>query len=103
MVIGKVLCALGLVVATTQPVPHIDNGPVGWDVYRHVDALGLPQDGAGSQQFSSFDRAGDNNDGFQGTYSCLRTTADGCPKAILGLFEKTDVVRYDRSRDLDDP
>ncbi|QUQ64621.1 glycoside hydrolase family 172 protein [Kutzneria sp. CA-103260] len=80
MVIGKVLSALGLIVATAAPVPvaHVDNGPVGWDVYRHVDALGLPQDGARSQQFSSFDRAGGNDDGFQGTYSCLRTTADGC-------------------------
>ncbi|EWM18497.1 glycoside hydrolase family 172 protein [Kutzneria sp. 744] len=81
--IGRVLCALGLAAMLTSPVSArpmsiVDNGPVGWDVYRHMDALGLPQDGARSRQFSSFDRTGGNEDGFNGTYSCLRTTADGC-------------------------
>lgn len=33
--------------------------------------------GAQTRQFSSFDRTGDNDDGFVGTYSCLRTEPDG--------------------------
>jgi hypothetical protein len=31
-----------------------------------------------TRQFSSFYRTGGNNDGFEGRYSCLRTTAQGC-------------------------
>ena len=54
------------------------NGPVGWDVYRHLDRLPELQTGVRTKQFSSFGRDGTNNDGFDGTYSCLRTTAAGC-------------------------
>lgn len=34
--------------------------------------------GVDTRQFSSFGRDGTNNDGFEGTYSCLRESADGC-------------------------
>ncbi|MDX6282928.1 MAG: hypothetical protein QOH03_3999, partial [Kribbellaceae bacterium] len=54
------------------------NGPVGWDVYRRLDRLPELQTGVRTKQFSSFGRDGTNNDGFDGTYSCLRTTAAGC-------------------------
>ncbi|GAA0958394.1 hypothetical protein GCM10009554_70560 [Kribbella koreensis] len=54
------------------------NGPVGWDAYRHLDRLPELQTGVRTKQFSSFGRDGTNNDGFDGTYSCLRTTAQGC-------------------------
>ncbi|MER6951665.1 glycoside hydrolase family 172 protein [Nonomuraea sp. NPDC000554] len=55
-----------------------DKGPVGWDVYRHLERLPELPVGVQTKQFSSFDRAGDNEDGFAGTYSCLRTDAQGC-------------------------
>ncbi|MFG1624998.1 DUF2961 domain-containing protein [Kribbella sp. NPDC049227] len=55
-----------------------DNGPVGWQVYRDLDRLPELQTGVRTKQFSSFGRDGTNNDGFDGKYSCLRTTADGC-------------------------
>ncbi|MEV1173719.1 glycoside hydrolase family 172 protein [Nonomuraea sp. NPDC049784] len=53
-------------------------GPVGWDVYRRLDRLPELPVGVQTKQFSSFDRTGDNNDGFEGKYSCLSTTAQGC-------------------------
>ncbi|MGV9386251.1 glycoside hydrolase family 172 protein [Nonomuraea sp. NPDC003707] len=52
-------------------------GPVGWDVYRRLDRLPELPVGVQTKQFSSFDRTGDNNDGFEGTYSCLSSTDDG--------------------------
>jgi hypothetical protein len=55
-----------------------DNGPVGWEVYRNLDRLPELQTAVRTKQFSSFGRDGTNNDGFDGTYSCLRTTAAGC-------------------------
>ena len=58
--------------------PATAEGPVGWDVYRHLDRLAELTPGAQTKQFSSFDRTGGNDDGFGGTYSCLRTTSDGC-------------------------
>ncbi|GAA1624053.1 hypothetical protein GCM10009744_09300 [Kribbella alba] len=54
------------------------NGPVGWDVYRRLDRLPELQNGVRTKQFSSFGRDGTNNDGFDGKYSCLRTTTAGC-------------------------
>jgi len=61
---------------------------VGWDTYRHLEQLPLLQSGVATKQFSSFDRAGGNNDGFEGTYSCLRVADDGCVIAeALGAGE----------------
>ncbi|NUR96202.1 MAG: DUF2961 domain-containing protein, partial [Kribbellaceae bacterium] len=56
----------------------VGNGPVGWEVYRNLDRLPELQTGIRTKQFSSFGRDGTNNDGFDGTYSCLRTTDAGC-------------------------
>jgi hypothetical protein len=53
-------------------------GPVGWDTYRHLDRLPYLGGGVTTHEFSSYDRAGGNDDGFAGTYSCLRTTGSGC-------------------------
>ncbi|MEV8373207.1 DUF2961 domain-containing protein [Kribbella sp. NPDC056861] len=65
--------------ATTASTPYAGgNGPVGWDVYRGLDRLPELQTGVRSKQFSSFGRDGTNNDGFDGAYSCLRTTSAGC-------------------------
>jgi D-arabinan exo alpha-(1,3)/(1,5)-arabinofuranosidase (non-reducing end) len=53
-------------------------GAVGWDIYRRLDRIAELPVGVDTAQFSSFDRRGNNDDGFVGTYTCLRTTADGC-------------------------
>jgi hypothetical protein len=53
-------------------------GPVGWDAYRRLDRAGELRSGVQTRQFSSFDRAGGNNDGFDGQYSCLRVSDAGC-------------------------
>ncbi|MFD0486166.1 hypothetical protein ACFQ0O_02820 [Saccharopolyspora spinosporotrichia] len=53
-------------------------GAVGWDTYRDVNGLTQLRGGEQSRQFSSFARDGSNNDGFQGTFSCLRTWQRGC-------------------------
>ncbi|WP_158888835.1 DUF2961 domain-containing protein [Amycolatopsis anabasis] len=55
------------------------NGPVGWETFRQLDRLpDLASPGVETRQFSSFARDGSNNDGFNGTYSCLRTDGSGC-------------------------
>ncbi|KAK2760869.1 hypothetical protein FQN54_002109 [Arachnomyces sp. PD_36] len=43
----------------------------GWDTYRTYD-LSLLRPNETTSQFSSFDRNGGNDDGFEGTHSCLR-------------------------------
>jgi hypothetical protein len=48
-------------------------GPVGWDIYRHLDQLAQLPTGVSTDQFSSFDRSGGNGD----FNRCLTTTADG--------------------------
>ncbi|MFI6940588.1 glycoside hydrolase family 172 protein [Streptomyces sp. NPDC050418] len=90
---GSAAAALALAAAVVPPsaagaaeepapaaAPAADaKGPVGWDTYRQLDRFaGLP-DGVQTKQFSSFDRTGGNNhDGFDGRYSCLRESAAGC-------------------------
>ncbi|KAA5837071.1 DUF2961 domain-containing protein [Saccharopolyspora hirsuta] len=64
--------------------PAPTKGPVGWDTYRNLDAMSQPRGNEQSLQFSSYDRTGGNNDGFEGTYSCLRTTERGC---VIGEHE----------------
>jgi hypothetical protein len=64
--------------ATSAPQAGGGNGPVGWDVYRNLDRLPELQPGVRTKQFSSFGRDGTNNDGFDGAFSCLRTTTAGC-------------------------
>ncbi|MGC4897580.1 DUF2961 domain-containing protein [Micromonospora sp. DT31] len=54
-----------------------DRGPVGWDAYRRLDRLPELAGGTRTHQFSSFGRDGSNDDGFVGTWSCLRQL-DGC-------------------------
>ncbi len=55
-----------------------DKGPVGWDTYRRLDRMPELGGGARTAQFSSFDRTGGNEDGFDGRYACLRQSAAGC-------------------------
>ncbi|WP_438386994.1 glycoside hydrolase family 172 protein [Actinopolyspora saharensis] len=53
-------------------------GPVGWRTYRELDRLGAIRQSQHSGQYSSFSRSGSNDDGFEGSYSCLRTDEQGC-------------------------
>jgi hypothetical protein len=53
-------------------------GSVGWDTYRNPNGLSQLRAAEQSRQFSSFARDGSNDDGFKGTFSCLRTTDRGC-------------------------
>ncbi|WP_240519318.1 glycoside hydrolase family 172 protein [Amycolatopsis antarctica] len=79
------LAVIGLVIAPAQATgaPALPQaatagkGPVGWDTYRSLDGLARMRPGEQLKQFSSFDRAGGNDDGFEGTYSCLRNETDG--------------------------
>ena len=79
--------ALGAVLLATTPATGAappaaagngDKGPIGWETYRDLDAMARLRPAAQVKQFSSFDRTGNNNDGFENTYSCLRHSADGC-------------------------
>lgn len=65
--------------AQGQPKPAVSpQGSSGWDSYRDPSAMTRLRSGEQTRQFSSFDRQGGNNDGFQGTYSCLRNSDRGC-------------------------
>lgn len=75
-----------------QPAPP-SKGQVGWDSYRDLDGMPRLRGAEQSLQFSSYDRSGGNDDGFEGTYSCLRESAQGCviaehtgPGEISGLW-----------------
>lgn len=70
--------AHGTASAAPKVKDALDKGPIGWQVYRDLNQLPSMRSGAIMRQFSSFDRTGGNDDGFNGTYSCLRTTATGC-------------------------
>ncbi len=65
-------------VAAPPSAAATGKGPIGWDTYRDLDAMAQLRPAAQARQFSSFDRTGNNNDGFENTYSCLRHTDDGC-------------------------
>ncbi|MBF8192535.1 DUF2961 domain-containing protein [Nonomuraea sp. K274] len=60
------------------PIEATAKGPVGWDVYRRLDRLPELPVGVQTKQFSSFDRTADNNDGFEGKFTCLSSSAPGC-------------------------
>ncbi|KAK2617010.1 hypothetical protein QQS21_000101 [Conoideocrella luteorostrata] len=50
---------------------------VGLDAYRNYDLYKL-RPGEETHQFSSYDRANHNDDGFDGTYSCLKKQGSRC-------------------------
>lgn len=50
---------------------------VGWDAYRRFDLFKL-RHGEETHQFSSYDRQNHNDDGFNGTHSCLRFEGTAC-------------------------
>lgn len=57
---------------------HAPRPTTGWQTYGSLDRLPYLNPGARTLQSSSYDRTGGNDDGFEGTYSCRRQTADGC-------------------------
>jgi hypothetical protein len=69
------LPAAGPAGTATTPSP---NGPVGWETYRHLDHLPEIPSHVQEYEISSYDRSGGNDDGFNGTYSCLSVGPDGC-------------------------
>ncbi|UYM05916.1 glycoside hydrolase family 172 protein [Solicola gregarius] len=83
--LAAITVALGAAVAMAAPVaahpprPEIDATPtVGWQTYGSLDRLPYLDQGTQTLQSSSYDRTGGNDDGFEGTYSCLRETDAGC-------------------------
>lgn len=53
-------------------------GSIGWDTFREPGGLAQLRGSEHTGQFSSFARDGSNDDGFNGTYSCLRQAERGC-------------------------
>lgn len=87
--------------ALAVPSPDVsqlaqDKGPVGWDVYRHLERLPEIPVNVETKQYSSFDRTGENNDGFNGTYSCLRTDQNGCVIAEHAGPGEVDAIWFTR-------
>lgn len=81
--LGAASLAAAAMVADTGPAhaqqaPAANKGSVGWDTYRDPSGLTQLRGGEQSGQFSSFARDGSNDDGFEGTYSCLRNSERGC-------------------------
>ncbi|MEU6207715.1 DUF2961 domain-containing protein [Micromonospora musae] len=75
--VGPSAAATGASDAGRAVAAAADKGPVGWDAYRRLDRLPELSGGTRTRQFSSFARDGSNDDGFVGTYSCLRQSG-GC-------------------------
>jgi hypothetical protein len=64
--------------AAAPPATETGKGPVGWQTYRDLGAMAQLRPDAQVRQFSSYDRTGGNDDGFNNTHSCLRHTDAGC-------------------------
>ncbi|MDQ0884894.1 glycoside hydrolase family 172 protein [Peribacillus sp. V2I11] len=79
LILLALLTAPSLTLGKQQPYRSPSNkGPIGWDIYRQLNRLPELKSGVQTLQFSSYDRTGGNDDGFQGTYSCLKQDASGC-------------------------
>lgn len=77
--LGLILVLSGFTPADAAPqTSAASKGPIGWDAYRGLSSLAQLRPAEQVKQFSSFDRTGNNDDGFNGTYSCLRQDASGC-------------------------
>ncbi|WP_212754491.1 DUF2961 domain-containing protein [Nakamurella aerolata] len=69
------VAALDLMNAAPFPAKAVTSadrrGSIGWDTLLRPDRIAEIPAGVETKQFSSYDRAGGNNDGFGGDYSCL--------------------------------
>ncbi|GAA1608354.1 hypothetical protein GCM10009804_75190 [Kribbella hippodromi] len=84
--------------ANATEAPAAAKGTVGWDTLRQLDRLPYLSPGTSTRQFSGFARDGSNNDGFNGTYSCLRETAAGCVIAEDSGPGQIDSIWFTRLR-----
>lgn len=66
---GFALCSLTLATEVSYPT-------LGWDALRRFDLFNALRPIEITRQFSSYARMDLNDDGFEGTYSCLRNTTD---------------------------
>ena len=82
--------------AMAEPSASAPKGPIGWDSYRHPERMSEIGSGNHTRQYSSFDRAGSNDDGFDGTYSCLRDADDGCVIAERSGAGEIDSIWFTR-------
>ncbi|SDN03791.1 glycoside hydrolase family 172 protein [Allokutzneria albata] len=78
IVVAAVTLASAAAASSQTAAPPEDKGPVGWAAYRGLGGMAALRGATETRQFSSYDREGRNNDGFKGTYSCLRTIATNC-------------------------
>ena len=82
--LSALLLSLVAVVAAAPAVsaqtaaPPTGKGPLGWATYRQLDGMSTLRGPSETRQFSSYDRVGRNNDGFDGKYSCIRLVAGSC-------------------------
>ena len=90
------MTAPGAALAGKHPHPRDAHGPIGLDVYRQLERLPFVPRGVHASEFSSYDRSGGNDDGFEGTYSCLRTTASGCVIAESSGAGEIDSIWFTR-------
>ena len=101
--LAATIAALGATIAMAAPVtaddnrPEIDASPtVGWHTYGSLDRLPYLDQGTNTLQSSSYDRTGGNDDGFEGTYSCLRETEAGCVIAEDSGAGEIDAIWFTR-------
>ena len=82
--------------AGPAPTTQSAKGPVGWDTYRRLDRLPELALGSRAKQLSSYDRTGGNDDGFNGTYSCLRQDGSRCVIAEADGAGEIDSIWFTR-------
>lgn len=98
LAVGVLAVGAGAAPAGAVPVQadHPGKGPVGWDTYRRLDRLPELALGSQAKQFSSYDRTGGNDDGFNGTYSCLRQDGTRCVIAERSGAGEIDSIWFTR-------
>lgn len=70
------------------------NGPVGWNIYRHLDLLPEVPAHVQEREFSSYDRTGGNDDGYP--YACVSVASDGCLIAQASGPGEVDSIWFTR-------
>ncbi|MFI5731909.1 DUF2961 domain-containing protein [Kribbella sp. NPDC051587] len=80
------------------PTVVVGKGAVGWDTLRRLDRLPYLASGTSTREFSGFARSGSNQDGFDGTDSCLRQVAAGCVIAEDAGPGQIDSIWFTRLR-----
>ncbi len=92
---AAVLPAAVIVPARAEPFAPAPGALVGWDTYRQLDRLPYLAPGVRTQQFSSYDRSGGNNDG---SGICLHAGGAGCVVAEDHGPGEIDSIWFTRDR-----